>query len=195
MAEMTIDQAISKFLAMNDIDRKYGWKPEFRKIHSYVNKTTRKRFQKHVSPAGIPWEKTIAEKKIKSGDTYFYEGDGYNKAYPRKATKRNSQEWRALNKRKRRAQKALYRRGKNKKTALYEMMTKPSARGHVFKLNNTEMTVGTYSRTAEKLQKGGMAMNGRIPARPFYGLTAADKKEILNIIQQGLEKKIKRIFK
>lgn len=199
MAELTVEQAISKFIELNQIDKKYGFKNAFRKIKTHINKTTAERFKKHVTPDGMPWKETAPKgAPIQIGDKYYFKGKGYDEAYPRIARKSNSREWKKINKYLKRRQKALFRnKAKNSRARnkLFKVMTKPSNRNYIFKYGTNYMVIGTNLPVARRMQNGSNTKNGKVPARPFYGLNKHDEKVIMNELTLELNKQIERVFK
>jgi len=65
---------------------------------------------------------------------------------------------------------------------LYESLTSPDAPDSIFRMEATEMTLGSRTPYATAHQKGA----GRMPARPPISLTESDKRRIQKSIQAGL---------
>lgn len=173
---------------------KYGWKPEFRKVHTLVNRSTRKRFQKNITPSGIPWKPGAKPPALRVGEPAFFGMDRragsvrFGKPIVR-VIKKAKQKRIAKRFQRKQLKKLLYRRGGPRPaTKLFKAMTRPGDNMHIFKFGKDWMQVGTDLPVARKQQFGDAG--SELPSRMFYGMSHDDLQKVDDIFADGFVKRM-----
>lgn len=150
--------------------------PAWRDIGEYLLNSTRERFDREQAPDGTPWE-PLAESTLRRK---MLKGVGRGKGKPRKSltTGRGNTKVGAI---RRLASNQILVESGNLRDLMRYQATREGLR------------FGS-DRVYAAIQQFGGADVGRpdIPARPFLGLSAADRAEVLAILNQHLEAALRR---
>lgn len=146
-------------------------KPAMQEIGEYLVESTRKRFQHGVAPDGTPWapnrESTYLGYLDKFGGSYGKDGRLSRKGAGRAAGK-----------------KPLIGETRQLSTKIF-----PRATAHSVEVGSPLEYAATHQFGARARSfSGGKTPWGDIPARPFLGLSEADRAAVLDILADHLDR-------